>query len=66
MKRHTMTDFAGAVRELLGIVAAQMLTTALQVCVSPYIATSVPLAPLTQEKVEESQNNNKIWLAWLF
>lgn len=37
MKMHTKTDFAGAVRELLGIVAAQILTTALQVCVCPYI-----------------------------
>ncbi len=43
MKMHTKTDFAGAVRELLGIVAAQILTTALQVCVSPHIPISVPL-----------------------
>lgn len=43
MKMHTKTDFAGAAPEPLGIVAAQILTTALQVCVSPlHIPTSVP------------------------
>lgn len=51
MKMHTKTDFAGAVQEILGTVVAQILTTALQVCVSPFIPTSVPL-PL--ETIEES------------
>lgn len=43
MKMHTKTDFVGAVQELLGIVATQILTTALQVYVSHVITTFVPL-----------------------
>lgn len=58
MKKHTKTDFAGAVQELLGIVVAQILTTALQVRVSPLKTITVPLPLEIKVKVEESRNKD--------
>lgn len=59
MKMHTKTDFVGAVQELLGIVAAHVLTTILQVCVSPTFLPLFPIPPLAQLKVEDSYKNSK-------
>lgn len=59
MKMHTKTDFVGAARELLGIVAAHILTTILQVCVSPTFLPLFPIPPLAQLNAENSYKNSK-------
>lgn len=53
MKMHTKTDFVGAARELLGIVAAQTLTSILQVRASPTFLPLCPVPPLAQLNMED-------------
>lgn len=60
MKMHTKTDFVGAARELLGIVAAHILTTILQVCVSPTSPPLFPLPPLAQLNAGDSYKSRNI------
>lgn len=56
MKMHTKTDFVGAFQELLGIVVAQILTSALQVYESVCL---LPLLPLFLSLFEQNSPHEK-------